>query len=283
MILPIALAQKIALLLEGQELPSSQLQHAIVNKMLEDGIFHIRNLGKTKRMYSIRNAENAQNYIAIEFGINNLKEYIAGYSSDELSRSEAVHISSNSKLRSIRTFKGFLVHSYQPIVAQINSENFTIEPNEGTFTYIYDFDSFVVPDAVTIVGIENPENFRYIAKQKELFEDITPLFISRFPQNKDFIRWMSSNNNRYLHFGDFDFEGINIYLNEYQKHLGARAQFFIPRNIEQLIVNYGNSYLYDTQVYRQPSITSEENEYLQIVIDLIHKHKKGFEQEGLIG
>lgn len=37
------------------------------------------------------------------------------------------------------------------------------------------------------------------------------------------------------YFGDFDFAGINIYINEYQKHFGDRANFFIPNNIGNLL------------------------------------------------
>ncbi|MCA6071324.1 MAG: hypothetical protein LE168_02900 [Endomicrobium sp.] len=66
-----------------------------------------------------------------------------------------------------------------------------------------------------------------------------PLFVSRYPQNqsKDLIKWLQSIPNNYLHFGDFDFAGIGIYLNEYKKYLTDKAMFLIPENIEKFIAN----------------------------------------------
>jgi hypothetical protein len=59
---------------------------------------------------------------------------------------------------------------------------------KALFKFIYDFEKFIIPQDITIVGIENPENFKRIKKQKYLFENIQSLFISRYPQNqsKDF-------------------------------------------------------------------------------------------------
>ena len=89
-------------------------------------------------------------------------------------------------------------------------------PTEGTFQFIYDYERFILPADITIVGIENPENFRQISQQQYLFKDIKPLFVCRYPQNqsKDLLKWLQSIPNSYLHFGDFDLAGIGIYLNE---------------------------------------------------------------------
>ncbi|MDI9311542.1 MAG: DUF2220 family protein [Limnohabitans sp.] len=182
----------------------------------------------------------------------------------------------------IRTFKGFLVNCYQPINATINNIPTLINPTEGTFTFIYDFETFIIPNNITIIGIENPENFRYINKQERLFKNVTPLFVSRYPQNKDLIKWIKNIPNNYLHFGDFDFEGINIFLNEYKKHIGDKAKFFIPDEIEKMIKEKGNSDNYNTQVYKEPHISKVNDESLIALIKTIHKHKKGLEQEYLI-
>src|SRR5690606_36529849 len=162
---------------------------------------------------------------------------------------DLVAISSNSKLKSTRTFKGFLINSYNPIMATLNGKKTTFNFTQGVFQFIYDFESFVPNENITIVGIENAENFRWIAKQQYLFEDIQPLFVSRYPQNqsKDLIKWLPIIANNYLHFGDFDFAGIGIYLNEYKKHLSEKAYFFVPNDIEKRLRLNGNSKLYDKQ------------------------------------
>lgn len=280
--LPISIAQKMILMLDGGEVQSSKLKQGIVLKMVEDGAIQHRNISKTKRMYFVSNPENLKNYLITEFGINNLNLFVDQFHNPDLTRSDAIEIASNSKIKSIRTFKGFLVNCYQPIKATINTIETSLNPVEGTFTFIYDFDSFAIPDHITVVGIENPENFRYIQKQSTLFQNIIPLFVSRYPQNKDFIKWMKSIPNNYLHFGDFDFEGINIFLNEYKKHLGDKAQFFIPDDIERMIKENGNAGNYNTQLYKQPNIEMMNDEKLADLIRIIHRHKKGLEQEHLI-
>jgi hypothetical protein len=175
------------------------------------------------------------------------------------------------------------VNSYIPIKVTLNGKPITLNFAEGTFKFIYDFEKFIPEQKVTIVGIENPENFRFIEKQKHLFKDIQPLFVSRYPQNqsKDLVKWLQSIPNNYLHFGDFDFAGIGIYLNEFKKHLDEKALFFVPNNMEELIRLNGNRKLYNEQnINFKVERINEEN--LLKLIETIHKYRKGLEQELLI-
>jgi hypothetical protein len=168
-----------------------------------------------------------------------------------------------------------------PIQATLNGKPITINFTNGTFQFIFDFEKFIPEENVTIVGIENPGNFRYIGKQKHLFKEIQPLFVRRYPQNqsKDFIKWLKSIPNKYLHFGDFDFAGIGIYLNEYKKYLGEKVLFFVPNNLEDLIKLNGNLY-YDQKInFRMDNI--DEVSLLKL-FQLIHTNKKGLEQEFLV-
>ena len=116
-----------------------------------------------------------------------------------------------------------------------------------------------------------------------LFGGIKPLFVSRYPQNqcKDLIKWLQTIPNPYLHFGDLDFSGIGIYLNEFKKHLGNRATFFIPSNAEELLERYGNRELYDNQK-RNFSMEEIEEIKLNQLITMIHEYKRGLEQEVFI-
>jgi hypothetical protein len=102
--------------------------------------------------------------------------------------------------------------------------------------------------------------------------------VCRYPQeqSKDLIKWLLSIPNPYLHFGDYDFAGINIYLTEYHRHLGSRAAFYVPPHIDTLIATYGNTHLYNQQQLTHTNITDPA---LQELIALLHLHKKGLEQE----
>ena len=281
MILPISIAEKLILLLSGEKIAFSKLRHEVIDLMIDNGILTVQLSGRTRKQIFLTSKELLAPYLINHFGIENLENYISGYLKSELSRAEAIEISSNSKLKSIRTFKGFLVNCYQRVEGILNNEPITIHPREGTFTFIYDFETFTPTEDITIVGIENPENFRQIQKQKKLFENIHPLFVSRYPQNRDLVKWLSTIPNPYLHFGDFDFAGLNIYMNEYKKHLQDKSKFFLPLNIEKLISSRGNRDNYSKQSI-QFDVKSVDEENVLVLLRLIEKYRKGLEQELLI-
>lgn len=278
--LPIGIAEKLILLQNGEKIPASKLKHSIIDIMLGNGILEQQIQGRSKKLIFLRSTERLSDYLSNHFGINSLEDYITVHKQEDALRSDFLEISSNSKLRKVRTFKGFLVNSYFLIQATLNDEPLLINPITGCFHFVYDFERFTIPADLTVVGIENPENFRYINKQMYLFDGVKPLFVSRYPQNqsKDLIKWLQTIPNPYLHFGDLDFAGIGIYLNEFKKHLGNRATFFIPSNTEELLERYGNRELYDNQ---KSNFSIEEIEEIKLnqLITMIHEYKRGLEQE----
>ena len=276
--LPITLAEKLLLLANGEKMAASKMKHPIISDLISEGIIH--RPGKINSILQLVNKEQLNLYLINRFAISDLESYMQTLKKEDATRSELISIAANSKLKSIRTFKGFLVNSCIPISATLNGKPFTINPAPGIFQFIYDFENFIHEKGITIVGIENPENFRHIEKQQYLFQHIRPLFVSRYPQNqsKDLIKWLQFIPNKYLHFGDFDFAGIGIYLNEFKKHLGDKAEFFIPQNIDSLIKNFGNKRCYDIQKMNFNLDEIKEERLLEL-IGLIHKEKKGLEQE----
>ncbi len=278
MTLPVSIAEKLIAMQIGEKIPFSKVKHSVVVAMLENGILKKQIQGRSKAVIYLTNRDGLSAYLKNHFGIDSLENYIKVLQRADSSRGEVIDISSNSKLKSIRTFKGFLVNCFQPVECKLNGKPITIQPHEGTFTFIYDYDSFTLSSSITIVGIENPENFRFIQKQKMLFENIQPLFVSRYPQNKDLIKWLQRIPNNYLHFGDFDFAGLNIYCNEYKKHLKGKATFFMPPDLEKLISTRGNRDNYNNQIILfDKNEIGEEN--ILILLRLIEKNKKGLEQE----
>ncbi len=272
------IAKKILQLLQGETIPYGQLRSKVIDKMIDNGILHIKLQGRSRKTVFVTKPEAIINFLSNQLGINDLNVYIENLEYGN-SRAGNIVASSNSKLSSRRTFKGFLVNCYTPIEASINKHNFTLFPQAGTYTYIHDFEDFVIPKNTVVVGIENPENFRFIDKQKHLFNNQSILFVSRYPQSKDLISWLQNIPNKYLHFGDFDFEGIRIFKDEYFQYLKDRASFFIPAQIEELIRSYGNKKLYDTQYKSTTSETLAINDDIENLIFLFHKYKKCLEQE----
>ncbi len=273
---------KILLELEnGEILPVSSAKSKLIDELVEENI--ILKSGKHKKTLKLISKEQLRVYLYNQLQINNLDEYILNLENTDTNRADFVKAATNSKISKQRVFKGFLVNSYTSINAILNNQMFEIHPIDGSFVFIYDFENFIIDPNITIIGVENSENFRQIQKQKYLFKGIKPLFISRYPQNqnKDFIKWMKSIPNKYLHFGDFDFAGIGIYLNEYKKHLKERAEFFIPDNIEKDIVKYGNRQRFDKQKINFDISDIKEKNLLNL-IQIIEKEKKGLDQEFFI-
>lgn len=279
--IPVHIAEKLLRLSQGEIIPSSVAKHALIDELVSERI--IERTGRIQKKLQLINSNALFLYLQNKHGINDLRKYIEVSQKENVQRNELVEISSNSKFKQVRTFKGFLLNSGIPVQATLNGKATTLNFTNGTFQFIYDFENFVPDKSITIVGIENPENFRFIQEQKHFFKDIKPLFVSRYPQNqsKDLIKWLQSIPNNYLHFGDFDFAGIGIYLNEFKKHLSEKASFFIPENIENLISENGNKERYNQQRINFVVETIQEKDLLQL-INVIHKHKKGLDQEILI-
>lgn len=280
--LPLSIAKRLQELLQGQILASSKAKHKLIEILVAEHI--IERQGRIQKKLTLNNAEALRLYLQNKFGINNLEDYIQTLEKEDIQRSELVTASSNSKTKAVRTFKGFLVNSFQPVKADLNGKSIRLNFEEGVFQFIYDFESFVPDPKITIVGIENPENFRQIQNQQQLFSHFHPLFVSRYPQHqsKDLVRWLKSIPNSYLHFGDFDLSGIGIYMNEYKTHLSDKASFFVPDNIEELLKRYGNADLYNHQKVNFKKNQIQDQKLLNL-IDLIHHYQKGLEQEVLVG
>ena len=280
--IPLRIAKNLLLLISGETLADSTTKHPIIDSLVEENIL-VRK-GRIKKSLLMQNREAMTIYLQNHFGVNNLNAYVEAIENEEISRADLAIVSADSKLKTVRTFKGFLVNSFQPLICSLNNEPYLLKPEEGTFTFIYDFEQFVPSSEITIVGIENPENFRQIKLQKKLFGSIQPLFVCRYPQNnsKDLIGWLTNIPNNYLHFGDFDLAGINIYVNEFKKRIGNKTTFYVPENIEGLLNNYGNKDRYNNQKEAFDKQFILEEPALLELIQLIHKSKKGLDQEVLI-
>jgi len=276
--LTLKIAKALAQLINGEILPESSARSKIIDVLVSENIIFKK--GKHKKSLQLLNENNLHSYLANQLQINDLNKYILALENENTSRAEFVKITSDSKNSKERAFKGFLVNCYEPIIAELNNKVITINPTKGSFVFIYDYENFKIPEDVTIIGVENAKNFSQIHEQKYLFKDINPLFISRYPQNqnKDFIKWMKSIPNYYLHFGDFDIAGIGIFLNEYKNHLFQKATFFIPENISEILKENGNRARFNNQKINFNIKNIQEAKLLEL-LKLINSEKKGLDQE----
>lgn len=207
------------------------------------------------------------------------------------SRAELTRLTGDSKAVAVRSCPGFPVNVTGPMSVRLGDRKILLCPCPGSFLYISDFLIFRIPSDAIVVGVENMENFRLPERQAQIWEQIRDqygeggvpplLIVSRYPQSKDIVAWLQTIPNQYVHFGDFDLAGVHIYLTEFYRHLGDRASFFVPDDIEKRLETSGSRERYNTQFPRFGKMDVTDARVLPL-IKLIHHYQKGYDQEGYI-
>ena len=207
-------------LMSGDSVAASSLRNDLVEELLGEGLLTTRDHG-SRRSYAAIDTVALGAFVESHFGGLKIVDKV------RLTRAEIASETGDSKLVMVRSCPGFPVNTYEPISCMLNGQEFMVNPKEGSFLFVADWQSFLVPDDVVVVGIENMENFRMIRQQRKLFKQcigtVRLLFVSRYPQSIDLRSWLQTIPNRYVHFGDFDLAGINIFLTEFHAHLGSRS------------------------------------------------------------
>lgn len=279
-----ALIDKLIRLRDGELLPASQLRGEWVDELLREGILVSTSHGSRRTLHASPSQTFCRALSAIDERLTDLDLMKEELSSEVSSRAGQAAATGNSKLLTVRSCPGFPVNSYDPIACRLHGQDFLVNPPNGTFLFVADWQEFHIPENVVVVGIENMENFRLIRRQRTLFEQTIGgdrlLFVSRYPQSTDLVSWLQSISNRYVHFGDFDLAGIHIFLAEFHSRLGSRSSFLIPKDIESRL-SQGSRERYDCQYQRFRHLECDIPS-LQHTIDLINKFHRCYDQEGYI-
>ena len=166
-------ARKLSQMMQGESVPSSGLSKQMAEELLSEDLIWQQVYG-SRRKFKLRDANALSIYLAQRYGIQvSLDEWIKVMESGEtVSRARQVEVTSRSKAKSTRSFTGFLVKSYQPIETSLYGEPLLINPPQGLSLFIEDFTHFRLADDVTVVGIENGENFQHIEQMRHLFKSL---------------------------------------------------------------------------------------------------------------
>lgn len=278
-----AISASIQALMAGEQVAGSKLNGNLLSELIAEGLLLVIARG-SRKSYRARDIEALKRYLIDKDESFRMLEANAADS-----RASMAAETGNSKLVSVRSCPGFPINSYEPIECSLQGKPFMVNPQEGSFLFVTDWETFVIPEEVIVMGIENMENFRMIRQQRSFFEDYLKvhgmsgkiLFVSRYPQSLDLRKWLTSIPNHYIHFGDYDLAGINIFLSEFQQYIGKdRSSFLIPDDIE-LRLKSGSKSRYDEQYNRFKDMKSDSQE-IQHLIELIHQERKGYDQEGYI-
>ena len=279
-----SLIDKLIRLRNGESIHSSQLRGEWVSELESDGVIVSTSHGSRRVLFVPQPEAFLQALSAFDERLSDLDLMRDTLQTGETSRSVQASATGNSKLIAVRSCPGFPLNTYEPIACLLNGREIIVNPQEGSFMFISDWQSFSIPQDVVVVGIENMENFRLIRQQRALFEGtIGPdrlLFVSRYPQSSDLRSWLQAIPNDYIHFGDFDLAGIHIFLTEFHAYLGERSTFFIPSDIEQKLAN-GSLERYNAQYLKFKYLTTDIP-LLQHLIDTINTYHRCYDQEGYI-
>ena len=278
-----AISASVKALMDGEQVAGSKLSNKLLEELLAEGLLLVNSHG-SRKSYRARDTEALKRFL-----IDKDEAYRILDVDVSDTRASMAKETGNSKLIMLRSCPGFLINSYENIECFLNGKPFLVNPQEGSFIFISDWEQFSIPEDVVVIGVENMENFRMIRKQRVFFEKylITHglskkvIFVSRYPQSTDLRKWLCTTPNHYLHFGDFDLAGINIFLSEFQQFIGKeRSSYLIPNDVESRLKS-GSRKRYDEQYCRYKDIKSDICE-LQQLIDIINKERKAYDQEGYI-
>lgn len=278
--------KRIMTLREGETVPSSALKGDWVDELLELHILGCQVNG-SRRKYVVRDREGFDAYLVqLDSRLSDLEGLLAILADKQPDRAQMAAVGGNSKTRLVAASTGFLMKCFSPIGCSLGDEPYELNLPPGLAWFVEDSKGLRIPADVLVVGLENMESFQRLGEYKEWFEpwlsadERRILFVIGFPGRKALVNWLKTIPNRYLHFGDFDLSGIQIFEGNFRKVLGDRATFLIPDDVEERI-RMGSQERYDKQWTQTRHLRSDLPE-LQRLIELIHRYKKGYDQEGYI-
>jgi hypothetical protein len=211
-------------------------------------------------------------------------DYFIEEKNEPKSRDEIADNYSHTKRVESKSFNGLMISVFDKLEVNYNDKKQYFYALDGSGLFLHYTSKLQLDDDVIVVGVENPQVLWYINNYKHLFEnDKKYLFlcISEYKTTYQY-KWLESFSGEYIHFGDFDLAGINIYLNTIVPKLkkAKSHSFLIPDNIYEIIKKKNYMLDYSNQT-RYLNITSKEDKNLQKLIEFIKSHKITIEQEDL--
>lgn len=280
-----SLIENLRKLISGKAIAYSSLSSTLSDSLLKERLLTVEYHG-TKRLLRASNADALSAFLPQYNEALCDLDWAYELLDNEGSRAEQAILSGNSKIKAARSCPGFLVNSFHKVECLLGDKPIVIDPPEGCAVYISDWRNFLPSSTALIVGVENMENFLKIRNQVQLIEsfmnvdETCVLFVSRYAFSSDLGRWLEMVPNRYLHFGDFDLAGIDIFLSQFKPHVGERGSFLIPKDIEARI-SRGSRERYDDQYVRYANLSTEDLN-LGRLINIIHRFRRTYDQEGYI-
>lgn len=264
---------------EGKKVPLSRLKARIFQQLIQEQVLLRQKESHGWNVYT-DHPQSLLNYLYNHYIRCTLDEYIEREQAAP-SRSNNIRMSGDSKQKDTELWQGFYFKVSEPVHAQWQGKPLTLLPYpEGLPVFMPQPQTLSLPEEVTVVMIENSENFLKIETQLPLFQGIKCFFVSFYPreQHKYFIEWLQKQPNNYVHYGDFDFAGIYIYQSQYKKYANGESRYLVPSGLLPLFRQYGKRELYNNQLSLQALIKADEPGISEL-LEIIKREHRGLEQE----
>jgi len=267
------------LLLEKKIVKSSSFtKKEIIKKLHLNGSIGLNRTTPQRFEVSLLKEKNIFNFLKSQGytidSIESINQYIEEVLEKKASRNTIQQWTGSTKSKSSKSLKGLYLSSLENLDIKINNEKVTITPTNGLAYFCFYTEKVEIAKETIVVGVENYQVVWFAKKYKDFFGKKNILFVVRNPYMRE---WISTIENEYIHFGDYDLAGINIYINEIvpRLKLAKKHSMFIPSNIEFLIKEYGDRELFEKQ--KKYLNMKLENEKIIELKNIIEKYKRGLE------
>jgi len=279
--LPLSFAKCLLLLVNNKPMNASDIKSkSFLKDFLELGLLSSKKITPQRYVYYCKNSIALLKHLEVQYEIICLKSYIDNFNSNLLTGENSLVACKSTKTFRHKSLQGFFIRAYNTSIKY--KDNSLDNISDGLEYFVHNYSLLSIDDDVLVVGIENPECFTQFNRLLHLFNTEKIVCIMRY-LSKSPNSWLQTIDNKYLHFGDFDLAGINIYINEYASILCAsRCSFFIPDNINELLIKYGSNSLYNRQLDRFNDLPITNDLNLLNLIGIIKYNKKALEQERLL-
>jgi len=268
------------LLIEGSITFGKFVNKEIITQLKSNGAIKIDGTPKRKIVHLLK-SENIFLFLKnSSYNINSLEDiesFVEEVIETQAPRDTIQKWRTNGKRDKSESLKGLYVSSLTDTTIRVDDKEFIVLPTNGVGYFLFHTQKIEVSPETIIVGVENYQVIWFAQKYQQFF-DKNVLFVYTSPY---MFKWIEDLENEYIHFGDYDLAGINIYLNTIVPRLKKckKHSMFIPENIEYLIKEHGDEELYEQQTrYKNLVVNDREISTLK---NIICKYKKSLEQEGL--
>lgn len=128
------------------------------------------------------------------------------------------------------------------------------------------------------------ENLEVFLRIEELLDDVDLAIYTGGRLSGLVISWLANccgEDSLFLHVGDYDPVGLAEYL-RLTKQLGGRVNLYLPDDLEERLIRYGNTQLLRQSRKLQAVLRRSDDPTVRTVVELIDRHGRCLEQEALL-